>query len=143
MSQPFDPRTLTPTPLEFYDEASKRTMLYVYPDTKKQDGSAHWCAGWICYQNPGDGQWVTLRKATDADIHILNFAVTSAHHCEQHTRAGAPVAERPLATDAKPDGVVVKEKCPCCGGNGRLDWPNKCRICGHEWAVGSGKESTK
>jgi len=59
---------------EFYDQASKRQMKYVYPDT------AHWTAGWILYRNPGDGQWVTLRKATDDDIKALNRAVVVAHH---------------------------------------------------------------
>lgn len=59
--------------LEFYDAASQRTMKYVYPDTK------HWAAGWILYKHP-DGQWVTLRKASDVDIEALNGAVIRAHH---------------------------------------------------------------
>ena len=60
--------------LEFYDGASKRQMKYVYPDTK------HWTAGWILYKNPGDGQWVTLRKASDADLAAINQSVVNAHH---------------------------------------------------------------
>ena len=62
-----------PTGLEFYDAATNRTMKYVYPDTP------HWTAGWILYKHP-DGQWVTLRKATDADVTALNKAVIGAHH---------------------------------------------------------------
>ncbi len=60
--------------LEFFDQASNWQMKYVYPDTD------HWSAGWILYKNPGDGQWVTLRKATDADIAVLNKAVMEATH---------------------------------------------------------------
>lgn len=59
--------------LEFYDAARQRTMKYVYPDTP------HWTAGWILYKHP-DGQWVTLRKATDADIAAVNKAVVEAYH---------------------------------------------------------------
>lgn len=62
--------------LEFYDQGKKKTMKYVYPDTK------HWCAGWILFKNPGDGGWVTLRKATDADLKAINAAVVSAHHSD-------------------------------------------------------------
>ncbi len=52
-----EPLTFVPKPsLQFYDAANDRQMLYVYPD------SQHWTAGWLLYQNPGDGQWVTLRK---------------------------------------------------------------------------------
>lgn len=71
MKQPFDVPGL-----EFYDGASKRQMKYVYPDT------AHWTAGWILYRNPGDGQWVTLRKATEADVNAITGAVVEAHHSE-------------------------------------------------------------
>lgn len=35
--------------------------------------------GWICYRHP-DGQWVTLRKATDADQHELAQALSAALH---------------------------------------------------------------
>ena len=50
-------------------------MKYVYPDAK------HWTAGWILYQHP-DGQWVTLRKATDIDIAAINKAIVTAYHDE-------------------------------------------------------------
>ncbi len=59
--------------LEFFDAASNRTMKYVYPDT------AHSAAGWLLYRHV-DGQWITLRKATDADLAAINGAVVKAHH---------------------------------------------------------------
>jgi hypothetical protein len=59
--------------LEFYDATTRRTMKYMYPDTD------HWTAGWLLYKHP-DGQWVTYRKATDADIASMNEAVVKAHH---------------------------------------------------------------
>lgn len=71
MSQSFDVPGL-----EFYDGATERQMKYVYPDTP------HWTAGWILYRNPGDGQWVTLRKATEADVKAITGAVVTAHHSE-------------------------------------------------------------
>ena len=60
--------------IEFYDVASGRNMKYIYPDADSQ-----W-AGWICYKNPGDGRWVSLRKATGADVTAITSAVVSAHH---------------------------------------------------------------
>ena len=62
-----------PPGFEFFDGNSQRQLKYVYPDTK------HWTAGWLLYKHP-DGQWVTLRKATDDDIKALNGAVVRAHH---------------------------------------------------------------
>lgn len=35
--------------------------------------------GWLLYRHP-DGQWVSLRKATDADIAAITEAVVRAHH---------------------------------------------------------------
>ena len=63
------------TPLKFYDAANQREMMYIYPDTK------HWCAGWLLYRHP-DGQWVTLRKATGADIRSMSKMVVEAHHAD-------------------------------------------------------------
>lgn len=63
------------TGLKFFDGATKREMKYVYPDTP------HWSAGWILFKHP-DGQWVTLRKATEGDIKRINQAVIGAHHAE-------------------------------------------------------------
>lgn len=60
-------------PLRFYDQRREQNMMYVYPDTK------HELAGWLLYQHP-DGQWVTLRKATDDDIERLSSAVIGEIH---------------------------------------------------------------
>jgi hypothetical protein len=48
-----------PKGFAFFDAASGRDMLLV------AQGEAY--AGWVCYKHP-DGQWVTLRKATESDI---------------------------------------------------------------------------
>jgi len=64
-----------PPGYDFYDGNSGRSMKYVYPDTK------HPAAGWLLYKHP-DGQWVTLRKATEDDIRQINEAVVAAHHGE-------------------------------------------------------------
>ncbi len=70
-----EPLTFVPKPsLQFFDAANNREMLYVYPD------SQHWTAGRLLYQNPGDGQWVTLRKATDTDLAAINGAIVRGHH---------------------------------------------------------------
>ena len=58
-------------PLRF--ESNGREMLYVYPDTK------HEAAGWLLYRHP-DGQWVSLRRATDADIRAMSNAVSRGFH---------------------------------------------------------------
>lgn len=46
-----------PIGLEFHDLVSGRQMVYVTEGQYK---------GWICYKHP-DGQWVTLRIATQED----------------------------------------------------------------------------
>ena len=61
------------TPLRFYDQRTRRETVYVYPDTK------HELAGWLLFKHP-DGQWVTLRKATDDDVERMSQAVIEAHH---------------------------------------------------------------
>ena len=64
-----------PVGLEFFDNATKKRMKYVYPDYP------HWTAGWILYKHP-DGQWVTLRKATYADVGRISQAVIESKlHC--------------------------------------------------------------
>jgi hypothetical protein len=50
-----------------------RAMRYVYPDTD------HEAAGWILWKHP-DGLWVTLRKATEADIEEMSAAVSRDFH---------------------------------------------------------------
>ena len=49
--------TYEPEGIRFFDKASDRYMLLV------TEGHAK---GWIHYKHP-DGQWVSLRKATDED----------------------------------------------------------------------------
>lgn len=71
MSPPFNP-----VGLEFYDAASRQQMKYVYPNTD------HWTAGWLMRKHPHSGEWVTVRKATDADIEAINGAVVDSHHGE-------------------------------------------------------------
>lgn len=69
----FDPETLHG--ISFFDGASQRTMRYIYPD------SGHWTANWIVVKNPS-GEWMTLRKATEADLRAINKSVVEAHHSE-------------------------------------------------------------
>jgi hypothetical protein len=56
-----------PKGLRFYDLNSGRRMLLV-DDEERAD-----IAGWIAYKHP-DGKWVSLRKATDADLKAINDA---------------------------------------------------------------------
>ncbi len=51
-----------PEGLKFYDRASRREMMLV------RAGPA---SGWLLYRHP-DGQWVTLRKASDDDYLSLH-----------------------------------------------------------------------
>ncbi len=62
-----------PKGTRFYDKASGREMKYV------TEGHAK---GWIVYKHP-DGQWVTLRKATEEDLLALTEAVVKAHHLDE------------------------------------------------------------
>lgn len=64
-------RKLAVAPLRF--EANGKEMMYCYPDSK------HELAGWLLYRHP-DGQWVTLRKATDADVNAMSQAVSHSFH---------------------------------------------------------------
>ena len=52
-----------PSGIEFYDAASGRRMLLV--DDGEPRASAR---GWLFYWNDAYGNWVSLRKATDADL---------------------------------------------------------------------------
>lgn len=56
---PFDPAGV-----RFWDVGRHRELLLVEVGP--------W-AGWICYRHP-DGQWVSLRKATEADLQCLHQA---------------------------------------------------------------------
>jgi len=64
--------------VDFFDEASKRQMRYVYPDTD------HWTAGWIMVRGVdglrGMPEWVTLRKATERDVAAITAAIVREHH---------------------------------------------------------------
>ena len=64
-------RKLAVTPLRF--EANGKEMMYCYPDSK------HELAGWILFRHP-DGQWVTLRKATEKDVTAMTRAVSRSFH---------------------------------------------------------------
>ena len=59
MKEPYEPPGL-----RFFDARSRREMLLV------TEGSFE---GWICYRHP-DGQWVSLRKATDDDRERIRTA---------------------------------------------------------------------
>jgi hypothetical protein len=73
MGKPIDPRTLNG--IAFFDQYTGRIMRYIYPD------AGHWTAGWILAQNPS-GEWMTWRKANDADIEALNKAVVDTYHSD-------------------------------------------------------------
>lgn len=59
-----------PKGIKFYDKGSSREMMFVY--------EGEW-ADWIFYKHP-DGQWVSLRKATDEDQLAIDNAVSRAYH---------------------------------------------------------------
>lgn len=64
----------TPKGTSFYDQASQREMMLC---TDKFSG---WYM-WLLYKHP-DGQWVSLRKATQQDIDIISEAVIAIHHLD-------------------------------------------------------------
>lgn len=51
-----------------------KEMMLVYDNEPRVE-----MRGWLLYRHP-DGQWVSLRKATDADIETISAAVVEAHH---------------------------------------------------------------
>jgi hypothetical protein len=59
-----------PKGYEFYDIKSQRIMMIIYEGEWKD---------WIAYKHP-DGQWVSLRKATNDDWHKLARAMSKALH---------------------------------------------------------------
>lgn len=65
-----EPKAFEPKGYRFSDLNSKREMMLV--------SEGEW-NGWLVYRHP-DGQWVTLRKATEEDIHKLSQAMVLAHH---------------------------------------------------------------
>ncbi len=62
--------TFQPVGLRFYSQSMHREMMLV------TEGDF---SGWIVYKHP-DGQWVTLRKATESDRTDLANAMSRAHH---------------------------------------------------------------
>ena len=54
--------------------AHGKEMMLVLTDEPRKD-----LHGWLLYRH-ADGQWVTLRKATDQDINAISAAVVAAHH---------------------------------------------------------------
>lgn len=68
--------------LLFIDRKTGRWMQYVHPKSGGQ------YAGWLLYRNPGDGQWVTLRKATEEDLEAIRVAARKVdRECEARQRA--------------------------------------------------------
>ena len=63
-----------PRGTKFYCSANKLSMILV--DTTEPREDLH---GWLVYQH-ADGQWVTLRKATDEDRCKIVRAISRAHH---------------------------------------------------------------
>ena len=60
-----------PQGTRFWDAASDREMLLVDEPERDFDG-------WLCYRHP-DGQWVSLRKATEEDFtRLLTMAERDA-----------------------------------------------------------------
>ena len=60
--------TITPHGFGFYDLAKDRQMILA--------DEGEW-SGWLFYKHP-DGQWVSLRKATDADIAAITKQLVAA-----------------------------------------------------------------
>lgn len=86
-----------PKGVRFYDAASDREMLLVTEEGPQKD--------WICWRHP-DGQWVTLRKATEKDR--LSLARASDREAQRADRAPAPSPETYNGLDLLPH-------CSCCG----------------------------
>ena len=54
--------------------AGGKEMMLVLDDEPRKE-----LHGWLLYRHP-DGQWVTLREATDVDVAAISAAVVRAHH---------------------------------------------------------------
>lgn len=86
-----------PEGIRFFDAASKHEMILV------AEGEPF--AGWLCYRHP-DGQWVSLRKATQDDLEKLEAA--QERKC--------PECENGIIWDAEFDKWF---NCSACGGAGK------------------------
>lgn len=74
-----------PKGTRFYSQALSKEMMLV--------NEGPW-AGWLAYKHP-DGQWVSFRKATQADHHELGDAISKAHHCcDEAESANAELNDR-------------------------------------------------
>lgn len=69
-----------PKGIEFYSQSFGKQMILV--------GEGHYI-GWIVYKHP-DGQWVTLRRATQSDIDDIEYEKNHCPMCdgEIHTDTG-------------------------------------------------------
>ncbi len=65
MSESYEPKGY-----KFYSQTRRQEMMVVYEGEWKD---------WLCYKHP-DGQWVSLRKATQSDLAELGNALVKAHH---------------------------------------------------------------
>ncbi len=86
------PANYEPKGRRFFDTASNREMILVAEGEK--------FAGWLCYRHP-DGQWVSLRKATQDDLVKLESRPTPL----------APDA----ATPTRACDFSNSLHCPACG----------------------------
>jgi len=64
--------TYEPSGIRFFDAANNREMLLV------QDEKAPF-NGWLCFRHP-DGQWVTLREATQNDLDTTGCTAEGGRH---------------------------------------------------------------
>ena len=63
-----------PRGTRFYAEGKE--MMLVQDDEPRKEMHC-----WLLYRHP-DGQWVTLRKATDADVATISAALVRSHHSD-------------------------------------------------------------
>lgn len=101
-----------PEGFRFWDNANQREMLLV-----DNDGSAY--HGWLCYLG-ADGQWVTLRKATEDDLARIEEAKAA--------RAGR--SSWPIAQSAN-EGTVTCKGCDVTTTN------TGTQLCDNCWEVHS------
>jgi hypothetical protein len=61
-----------PKGYKFYSGTRKQDMMLVFEGPWKD---------WLVYKHP-DGQWVSLRKATERDLSEISRAVATIHHAK-------------------------------------------------------------
>lgn len=67
----------TPKGPKFYDNATGRKMILADTSEPRRD-----LIGWLFYKHP-DGQWVSLRKATESDRILIYGAIFKEHHRDE------------------------------------------------------------